>query len=117
STFNVLVGPNNAGKSTVLGAIRILAEGIRKARSRNPEFVRGPIDRIRGYALNLRGLPVSTENVFHNYDDADPASVRFHLSNGNELRLFFLEHGDCNLIPRVGKTLHLNAHVRSQFSF
>ena len=30
--FNILVGPNNSGKSTVLGAFRILAEGIRKAR-------------------------------------------------------------------------------------
>lgn len=89
SEFNVLVGPNNAGKSTVLGAIRILAEGLRKARSRNPEFVSGPIDKIRGYTLNLQGLPVSTENVFHNYDESDPATVNFRLSNGNELMLFF----------------------------
>lgn len=29
--FNVLVGPNNSGKSTILGAFRILAEGMRKA--------------------------------------------------------------------------------------
>ena len=26
--FNVLVGPNNAGKSTVIGSFRILSEGI-----------------------------------------------------------------------------------------
>ena len=46
NAFNVLVGPNNAGKSTVLGALRILAEGIRKARARNPEFVAGPMVRF-----------------------------------------------------------------------
>ena len=37
--FNVLVGPNNAGKSTVLGAIRILSEGIRRARAKSPELI------------------------------------------------------------------------------
>jgi len=36
--FNVLVGPNNAGKSTVLGALRILGEALRKAKSKNPEL-------------------------------------------------------------------------------
>lgn len=40
--FNVLVGPNNSGKSTILGAFRILAEGIRKASSREPELIIGP---------------------------------------------------------------------------
>jgi energy-coupling factor transporter ATP-binding protein EcfA2 len=115
SEFNVLVGPNNAGKSTVLGALRILAEGLRKARSRNPEFVSGPIDKIRGYGLNLRGLPVSTENVFHNYDDSSPATVKFRLSNGNELLLFFPEQGVCNLIPQASRPLRSTTNFRSQF--
>ncbi len=39
SGFNVLVGPNNSGKSTILGAFRILAEGIRRVSSRNPEHI------------------------------------------------------------------------------
>ncbi len=38
--LNVLVGPNNCGKSTILGAFRILAEGIRRARFRKPELIR-----------------------------------------------------------------------------
>src|SRR4051812_17419930 len=75
--FDVLVGPNNAGKSTILGAIRILSEGIRKARARNPEHVSGFNGKIRGYPIDLRGLPVSTENVFHNYNDSDAALITF----------------------------------------
>ncbi|MEY2487519.1 MAG: hypothetical protein QOH39_3167 [Verrucomicrobiota bacterium] len=71
--FNVLVGPNNAGKSTILGALRILSEGIRKARSRNPEPIRSIKGKLRAYAIDLRGVPVSTENVFHNYNEAVPA--------------------------------------------
>jgi hypothetical protein len=30
--FNILVGPNDAGKSTIVGAFRILAEGLRRER-------------------------------------------------------------------------------------
>lgn len=37
--FNVLVGPNNAGKSTIVGAFRILSEGLRRARVKSPERV------------------------------------------------------------------------------
>lgn len=81
--FNVLVGPNNAGKSTILGALRILSEAVRKARTRNPEIVNGFKGKIRGYAIDLRGLPVSTENVFHNYNDSEPAVIRFRISGSS----------------------------------
>jgi hypothetical protein len=36
--FNILVGPNNAGKSTVLIAFRILASGLRRATTRRAEL-------------------------------------------------------------------------------
>ena len=73
NAFNVLVGPNNAGKSTVLGAIRILSEGLRRARAKSPELIRDKNERqVRGYSVRLQGLPISTENVFHNYDEATP---------------------------------------------
>ena len=41
--FNILVGPNNAGKSTILAAFRILAAGMRRAYNRKPEVINGPI--------------------------------------------------------------------------
>src|SRR5262245_46299934 len=98
--FNVLVGPNNAGKSTVLGAIRILSEGIRRARSKSPELIDGPKGhQVKGHPVNLTGLPVSTENVFHNYDDSSPATIEFRLSNGATLTLSFPESRVCYLIP------------------
>src|SRR5690348_10898342 len=65
SSFNVLVGPNNAGKSTVLGALRILSAGIRKARAKSPELITGPKGHhVRAYSIQLDGLPISSENVF-----------------------------------------------------
>jgi hypothetical protein len=95
--FNVLCGPNNSGKSTILSAFRILSEGMRKARSRKPALVRGPDSRTWGYRLDLSEIDFALENVFHNYDDSTPASVRFRLSNANELILFFPNTGECNL--------------------
>jgi energy-coupling factor transporter ATP-binding protein EcfA2 len=97
-SFNVLVGPNNCGKSTVIGAFRILSEAMRKARTRNPDPVAGPKGEPLGYSVDLSDVPVAMENVFHDYDDSEAATIRFRLSNGNELLLFFPAAGVCNLI-------------------
>ena len=98
SPFNILVGPNNSGKSTILAAFRILAEATRKARARKPEPVQGPDGDRRGYHINLEDIPVATENVFCDYDDSLPAWIRFRLSNGNCLLLYFPERDTCILI-------------------
>lgn len=104
--FNILVGPNNAGKSTVLAAFRILAAALRKASSRKPEIVSGPGGQGYGYSVDLQNISIASENIFHNYDDDNPASIKFHLSNKNELILYFPEQGACNLIAvnNNGKT-------------
>ena len=96
--FNILVGPNNAGKSTVLAAFRILALAMRRASSRKPEVVSGPLGLSRGYIIDLSSASVSEENLFYNYDESEPAIVKFKLSNQNELILYFPEHGTCHLI-------------------
>ena len=54
--FNVLVGPNNAGKSTVLAAFRILAAAMRKANTRSPETIQGPQGYTLGYVVDLEGV-------------------------------------------------------------
>ena len=65
--FNVLVGPNNSGKSTIIGAFRILAEGMRKALAKKPEYIHLPEEETWGYRVNLENLPIATENIFSNY--------------------------------------------------
>ena len=97
--FNILVGPNNAGKSTILAAFRILAAALRTASSRNPRVVRGPRGNTFGHFINLTGVSVAEENIFFNYDDSKAAAVVFTLSNGNVLRLYFPEKDSCYLIP------------------
>lgn len=115
--FNILVGPNNAGKSTILTAFRILAAAIRKASTRNPELIVGPRGSTFGYVIDLSAISVAEENIFYNYVESEAATVTFKLSNGNELLLYFPQQGECYLIPEVqGKSIRTTSSFRSNFN-
>lgn len=96
--INILVGPNNAGKSTILAAFRILAAAMRRASARKATLVRGPGGTVSGYEIDLSSISVAEENIFYNYDEEEPAHVIFTLSNKNSLTLYFPERGVCHLI-------------------
>lgn len=89
--FNILVGPNNAGKSTVLGAFRVLSEAMRRARTKNAILVVGPNGIMRGHEVNLSEVPIATENVFYDYDESQGAKVVFRVSSGDTMTLYFPE--------------------------
>lgn len=115
-SFNILVGPNNSGKSTILAAFRILAAAMRRANARSPEAIRGPNGMTLGYAIDIKSLAVAEENIFYNYNDDEPATVSFKLSNGNELLLYFPEVGSCFLIPRPrGKAVASPSRFKSEY--
>ena len=97
--FNIMVGPNNAGKSTILAAFRILAAGLRRANKRNPQYVNGPEGITLGHPIDLRPLSIGEENIFFNYDESEPASVTFTLTGNKKLLLYFPERESCLLIP------------------
>jgi hypothetical protein len=115
--FNILVGPNNSGKSTILGAFRILGEAIRKASAKSPALVQGPHGETRGYQVSLGNIPVATENVFYDYNEEQPASVSFRVSTGDHMTLFFPERGICNLICETsGRPITSPSTFRQHFS-
>lgn len=95
--FNILVGPNNAGKSTILSAFRILAAGMRRANQRKAQVLDGPDRRMWGYVVDLTAISVAEENIFYNYDAAEGATVTFTLSNKGKLTLYFPEREVCFL--------------------
>ncbi len=97
--FNVLVGPNNSGKSTILAAFRILASALRTANARKPI----PIGDSLGYGYNvdLSSISVAEENIFHNYESESGAEITFHLSNRSTLSLVFPADGGCHLIAET----------------
>lgn len=97
--FNVLVGPNNAGKSTVLAAFRMLAHAMRRAESKKAELLNGPNGMAPGHPVDLTQISVAEENLFYDYDAEQPAWIKFWLSSGNTLTLHFPDHGTCRLFP------------------
>ena len=46
----------------------------------------------------LEHIPVASENIFSDYDDSSAAWIRFRLSNGNHLLLYFPKRDTCILI-------------------
>lgn len=114
--FNVLVGPNNAGKSTVISAFRLLSEGLKKANKRKPSYLKYNNKDKLGYRIELEGLPIATENIFHNYNDRDPASITFTLTNNNKLILHFPEVNSCNLFVE-SETMEINSPSKFRHVF
>lgn len=56
-SLSILVGPNNSGKSTVLSAFRVLAAGLKRARSKAPEYVQGPKVTVTGGRCPVKPYP------------------------------------------------------------
>ena len=114
--MNILVGPNNSGKSTVIGAFRVLAMGLRRASARSPELLETR-NIARGYRIPRTSLPITLENAQTDYRDVE-ATVTFRLTNGNRLILSFTkEDDDCILYPETteGGTVTSVATFKREF--
>ena len=98
---SILVGPNNAGKSTVLSAFRILSAGLKRAKSRNATLVPGVLGEGLGYQVDLSSISVAEENIFYNYDDSEPAQIIFLLSKRIKISLIFPEVNVCSMFIEV----------------
>jgi hypothetical protein len=84
-SFNVLVGPNNAGKSTVLDGLRLLWGAHRLARQRNPALLSNTDDGMPsgwGWQIPLTSFPFDLENIHTNYQ-TDPAINAINLSRNS----------------------------------
>lgn len=116
SGFNILVGPNNAGKSTIIGALRILGEGLKKANARKAELIESKAHRGYGYRLDLKDLPISTENIFTDYDDLEPAQIEFEIAPSGKLVVVFPETDSCIMFAETeGRTPQSPAEFKRAF--
>ena len=90
--MNVLVGPNNAGKSTILDAFHAMAAAHRHAcrRVQAPISVNG--NTVVGYEIPMTNFPISLANIHSDYQSNLETSVTFALENGNRLQLTFHEN-------------------------
>src|SRR5690242_15296786 len=78
---NVFVGPNNAGKSTVLDAFRVMgaAHAFACRRLPAPVTIRGRT--ASGYEIPISQIPISLVNVHSDYHSDQDTSIEFTLEN------------------------------------
>lgn len=95
--MNVLVGPNNSGKSTILSAFRVLEQALRTARSRRATRVATHWGHVAdGHQLPESSIPISLENIHTDYSEAD-SRIEFRYSTGNKLFIYFPADGATTL--------------------
>jgi energy-coupling factor transporter ATP-binding protein EcfA2 len=116
--LNMLTGPNNCGKSTIIGAFRALNIAMRRARVKNPTYMEGPKSHsyVHGHNINQNLLPISVANVHTDYSEED-SLVTFRVSNGNTLHLFFPKDGGCIFFAETaaGKPVKTTASFKTAF--
>jgi hypothetical protein len=83
------VGKNNAGKSTVVEALRLVSLIANRYQSLNyhelPDWLDRP-RRQRGVFPSTEGLEINNEGIFHRYG-SPPGRILAKFSNGNELEI------------------------------
>lgn len=113
---NILVGPNNCGKSTVLSGFRVLEYALRLAKSKNATRVLTADGlHTNGHRLPEHSIPISLENIRTDYSGLD-SRIEFNLSNKNSLTLYFPEDGGCILYWKtIGKPATTAGAFRKAF--
>lgn len=112
---NILTGSNNSGKSTVIGALRVLAVALRTARNKKPERISLENLHCYGYRIKESLVPISLENVATNYVTGT-SQISFHLANKNILHLIFDHEAGCVLVPETqGRVVTTTTEFKSLF--
>lgn len=87
--FNILVGINNSGKSTILDAFRILSGVYRFASRVNPTVIELPTGKKTfGWKIPDSSIPILLENVQTNFSD-EPAIIKYRFGIEKFLILYF----------------------------
>ena len=60
SHFNILVGPNNSGKSTIIKSLQMLDTAWRSIQRKRPEYI--PDIEKFGYRINEMSFPFRIDN-------------------------------------------------------
>jgi len=83
--FNILVGINNSGKSTILDALRILHGAYRYVSRFKPQNIKLPNGKtVLGWEIPDSSIPILLENIPTNFSD-DPAIIKYRLDQNKHL--------------------------------
>jgi len=110
---NVLVGPNNAGKTTIVNSMRLCAALLDHARRRNPgDSTAKTFGRYWSYSITgaaMEQAAFNDENIYHDFL-RQAASVDLAFANGSSIRVEWPESD--NPSPEYG-FFHLTGPPRS----
>ena len=107
----ILVGKNNAGKSTLIEALKILSTVSRKYKTARfvapPDWVED--ERSKGITPNLVNMNIADHGIFNMYGNP-PAIVEGYFTNGTsikayvgeELAIFAVIYDDCGIAIKSG---------------
>lgn len=89
-TLGLLVGCNNAGKSTLVEALRVLATLTARYRSLNyhppPSWLNVP-KRYDGVSFSLRNMQINFDNIYHLYGKP-PATISATFADNSSVSIF-----------------------------
>lgn len=87
--FNVLTGPNNFGKSTIIDGLRILQAAHRFASRYNPRLIDLPFNQLDswGYVIPESSIPLSLINMQTNFNTDEPSLLKFKFLEGKSLTI------------------------------
>ncbi|MEU3069937.1 AAA family ATPase [Streptomyces sp. NPDC007027] len=88
---SLLVGPNSAGKSTILSALRLSETCLRLAKRNRPTLQSNHLGiSVPAYPVPMREFVALDESVRHNFRD-DESSLELEWKNGSKLRVVWPE--------------------------
>ncbi|UVO77241.1 ATP-binding protein [Bacteroides fragilis] len=90
--FNILVGVNNSGKSTILDALRILQGAYRYASRLKPSHISLPNDKlVFGWTIPDASIPIILENVQSNLTE-EPAIIKYRFDSKKQLFIYLFKN-------------------------
>lgn len=96
----IIVGQNNAGKSTLVDALRLVSIATTRYRSLGfrqvPAWGNLPAREI-GLSPSIEGIEFNVHNLFHRYSEP-PATVTATFSNGNSAKIYIGPEGRLHLV-------------------
>jgi len=117
--FCLLIGQNNAGKTTLVEALRIVSAALAKAPTANfsmaPDSlgpdISGPV-----YRFSLDTLDIENRGLHYNYQSHDPAIIKVRYSNNYQICVAVgesLEDAYCQLLLPGGRKVNSRAQAKN----
>jgi energy-coupling factor transporter ATP-binding protein EcfA2 len=104
--LSIIVGKNNAGKSTLVESLRLVSIAVSRFQSvvyhNPPSWTELPL-RAKGINLSFESLGLNTENIFHKYGNP-PSIITATFSNRQEVTIYIGQDAEvfCTLMDSNG---------------